>query len=119
MKIWKTVLCLSTAAWMLDCVSITGGGGTEAEGLSGQLVNAQGKPAVGASVKVYDFDNGTGALSMSQNTAAKDTALTDAKGRFRFPNLKDGRYNVEALSQKDSGAQGTFIPDVLLKGSLN
>ena len=114
MKHWKALFCLTVAAWAFNsCELPSGGGGTEAEGISGQIVNPQGTPVYGASVHVYSSDS-TGTTGV-----VKDSTLTDANGRFNFSKLTDGQYNVESSWKQNGSTQAVLISNVILHGGTN
>jgi hypothetical protein len=90
--------------WILAVIALAGCIGTETTnpnetetgnpvpGLSGHLVDASGAPVEGATVKAFPEDR-SGVEGASAG-GVLDSALTDAKGRYRFPALTAGSYNL-------------------------
>jgi hypothetical protein len=125
MKRWRTLLFLVTAIFAFNSCDSTTGGGTEAEGLSGQLVDSHGTPIANASVTVYNTDS-TGPLAKAAVYAAtnptqnySDSTTTDNAGRYHFASLKSGRYNLLGTSQKNGDTQTVFIPSILLEAGID
>ncbi len=128
MKPWKALICFSAILLLIGCNFLSSGGGTEGEGLSGQTVTPDGKPAANVLMRVFYADT-TGDKDLNKNqdqasgkddsNAAVDSVLTDSKGRFRFSNLKDGLYNVEGTQEKGDGNRVVLISGVHLKGNLD
>ncbi len=125
MKHWRTLLCLLAAVFAFNNCDLGTGGGTEAEGLSGQLVDPNGMPIADALVMVYGSDSSGVLAKISSRADAGftpsflDSTLTDANGRYSFPGLKNGRYNLEGIFQNNGDTQTVLIPSILLEGGIN
>jgi hypothetical protein len=83
------------------------GGGTGVDGLTGILVDSKGNGIAGAKVRVYPAE----ALAKGAATAAAkaDSTTTDTKGAFRFRDLPDGKYNLEASITRQDTVYSLFI----------
>jgi hypothetical protein len=86
------------------------GGGTGVDGLTGILVDSKGNGIAGAKVRVYPAE----ALAKGAATAAAkaDSTTTDAKGAFRFRDLPDGKYNLEASITRQDTVYSLFIGSI-------
>jgi hypothetical protein len=106
---------------------IKGGGGTEGEGLSGNLVDAGGSPVVNAWVRAYPAGDSSvplaraaaplfaGATAATTATAV-DSARTDAQGAFRLRHLSPGTYNLAASIRRDDTTLMWFLQGVIYDG---
>jgi hypothetical protein len=90
---------------------VEGGGGTEGQGvsLSGRLVTAEGAPLAGAVVRLYPVDSsvlgkGFAVLRELAASAKADSLQTGADGRFNFPKVEKGTYDLIA-----TGKQGDTV----------
>jgi len=85
MKKWDLILLLfavlALAAGAQDTGHDAGGMGT----LAGKVLTAQGKPVAGASVTMQSANGGN-----------PHAAIADSRGRFFFPELVHGYYDVRA-----------------------
>jgi hypothetical protein len=84
--------------------AIGGGGGTGGQGLTGTIVDPQGVPVVGAKVRVFPELQASGKAASSPHEPMPDSQTTSGKGKFRFTNLAQGQYRLEALVQRGDTA---------------
>ena len=99
MKHLKLFLCLAVITVFSSCelYSSQTGGGTEAEGLTGTLVDPQGLPVTGALVQAFSGDTAIKnvlAKTTQFANSAMDSDVTDTAGHFRLHHLKQGDYNL-------------------------
>jgi ligand-binding sensor domain-containing protein len=111
-----------TAGLLSGCMSLTG---TETgNGTSGMVMGPHGGPMEGAQVTLVPVDYNE--LEPSSGSNPICTTKTDAQGRYRFPDLLPGWYNLfcdsgSNAAYQDSlrvgGRRGDTVPTVFLKRS--
>jgi hypothetical protein len=119
MKRW-----LRAAAWVALSMSLmlpvgcnlgTAPGGTEGEGLTGILVDGSGAPLAQVTVRVHPRTRSSLAKGQAA-PATLDSTFTDARGRFDFKDLNDGRYNVSGTLVRQDSTLALFIQNVAYPG---
>lgn len=74
-------------------------------GLYGTIVSSAGIPQQGVTVSLYDEKDS------SYSTVLADT-ITDDSGRYIFPNLPSGTYNIEAIKKSDTSEFKFIVTDI-------
>jgi hypothetical protein len=120
---WKSFLSALAALSAFVLISCILGGdkvagrGSEVEneiGVYGVLVDEGGKPVVGATIKAKPAAAGIGKFSAGERAAAdSDSVATDAKGKYAFPELDAGKYDLFGSAQ--SRGLVVLIPEVVVK----
>ena len=115
MKYITRLLTLFTVLLVLhgcDFGSGPTGSGTEGNGLTGILVDGHGTAIAGAKVRVYPGAASRLAKGAVALVAKVDSTTTGKNGSFRFANLPDGLYNLEASITRHDTLFSVFIPDI-------
>ncbi len=81
---------------------------TTGKGISGTLVDTDGKPVADARVKAWPATFGPNGLGQNADSVQAATTMTDPQGRYSLANLEVGVYNI--YGEKNDGT--VLIPRV-------
>jgi Concanavalin A-like lectin/glucanases superfamily/Carboxypeptidase regulatory-like domain/Domain of unknown function (DUF2341) len=110
---WLTLLSAAFAVgFSLAIIACDLGGNSGSEttnGLAGKILDTEGKPVMGARVRLLagDFDPGVDTLSAE--------GRTDAKGEYALSGMSPGRYNLEVLA--GDGGHMSWVRDLVVPAS--
>lgn len=102
------ILAWSAAALLLGCLDRPTETTNPPTGLHGRLVDGQGRPVAGATVKLYRVESAP--LKRSAASGFMDSARTDAQGFYSVTDMLGGDYNV--LGSYNNGGLMVLIPGV-------
>lgn len=112
---FKPLSAWCLVAYAVLFVSCLGGGGTDignpkfdSARVSGTLLNKDGHPAVGASMRIRpDIYLPTGVLPADGDSSGKRDDSTDTQGYFHFESVRNGKYILEGA---DGIGHGIRVP---------
>jgi hypothetical protein len=113
------LLALAVLAGLQACeLSLSPGGGTGGEGLSGRLIDASGAPVAGATVTVTPSQV-LSKRAVDDALPRPETTMTASNGTYRFRDLRPGVYDLRATATLRDSAYTLSIPGIVFDGKLN
>ncbi|MCD6024164.1 MAG: hypothetical protein K0Q91_1080 [Fibrobacteria bacterium] len=92
-------------------------GGTEGEGLTGILVDTRGVGVANVRMRLYPENAPSlGKGETHHDSAHRDSAMTNAKGRFDFPHVAKGRYKLAALLRRGDTTLALYVRGIVYDG---